>query len=139
MELFFGSVKGTLNHLVVTDRIWMSRFTGHGPTYDRLNLVLHEDFPSLRAARETEDARIVAFVDSLDDAALAGVFRYRRVSSPEEFEQPLAPALAHVFNHQTHHRGQAHALLTAMTGRAPELDLLYYQRESGDGGRTVPP
>jgi uncharacterized damage-inducible protein DinB len=44
--------------------------------------------------------------------------------------QPLMPALAHWFNHQTHHRGQAHALLTALTGKAPELDLLFYQRLS---------
>jgi uncharacterized damage-inducible protein DinB len=42
--------------------------------------------------------------------------------------QPLSPALDHWFNHQTHHRGQAHAILTGLAGRAPELDLLYFQR-----------
>jgi uncharacterized damage-inducible protein DinB len=42
----------------------------------------------------------------------------------------LAPALAHWFNHQTHHRGQVHALLTGLVGEAPELDLLYFQRLS---------
>jgi uncharacterized damage-inducible protein DinB len=55
---------------------------------------------------------------------------YRRVSSPEQFEQQLAPALAHWFNHQTHHRGQVHAL-TGLAGEAPELDLLFFQRLSG--------
>ena len=44
--------------------------------------------------------------------------------------QPLAGALAHLFNHQTHHRGQCHMILTRLTGRAPELDLLFYQREA---------
>ena len=55
---------------------------------------------------------------------------YRRVSSPEVFEQQLAPALAHCFNHQTHHRGHVHALLTGLVGEAPALDLLVFQRQS---------
>jgi len=125
---FFKSVKGTLNHLLVTDRIWQKRFTGEGEAPDRLDAILFERFDELQAARIAEDARIVRYVDGLDEGRLAGVIRYRRVSSPEEFVQPLAPVLAHWFNHQTHHRGQAHALLTALTGSAPELDLLFYQR-----------
>jgi uncharacterized damage-inducible protein DinB len=127
---FFKSVHGTLNHLLVTDRIWMQRFTGEGTAPDRLDAILFEAFGELRAARETEDRRIVAFVDGLDDGRIAGMIRYRRVSSPELIEQPLAAALAHWFNHQTHHRGQAHALLTGLVGKAPELDLLYFQRLS---------
>ena len=134
---FFKSMHGTLNHLLVTDRIWMQRLSGAGETYDRLDLTLFEDLAALRVARITEDSRIVAFVDGLEQVDLAGTFRYRRVSGPEEYEQPLAPALAHVFNHQTHHRGQAHSILTQLTGRAPELDLIFYQRESGEGGRRL--
>jgi uncharacterized damage-inducible protein DinB len=53
------------------------------------------------------------------------------VSTPELFVQPLSLVLAHLFNHQTHHRGQVHALLTGLTGRAPELDLLFFQRKVG--------
>jgi uncharacterized damage-inducible protein DinB len=125
---FFKSVHGTLNHLLVTDRIWMQRFTGEGDAPQRLDAILFDAFASLRQAREAEDARIVRYVTGLDDARLAGVITYRRVSTPEVFEQPLMPALAHWFNHQTHHRGQTHALLTALVGKAPELDLLYFQR-----------
>ena len=125
---FFKSVKGTLNHLLATDRIWQKRFTGEGEAPDRLDVILFDRFDELHAARTAEDARIVRYVDGLDDDRIAGIIRYRRVSSPEEFEQALAPALAHWFNHQTHHRGQAHALLTGLTGIAPELDLLFYQR-----------
>ena len=125
---FFRSVHGTLNHLLVTDRIWMQRFTGTGDAPNRLDAVLFETFDELRAAREAEDRRIVDFVDGLDDARIAGTIRYRRVSSPEQFEQQLAFALAHWFNHQTHHRGQVHALLTGLVGEAPELDLLFFQR-----------
>jgi uncharacterized damage-inducible protein DinB len=125
---FFKSVHGTLNHLLATDRIWMRRFTGQGDAPDRLDAILCEQFDDLRRAREAEDARIVAYADGLDEQRIAGTIKYRRVSSPEEFEQQLAPALAHWFNHQTHHRGQVHALLTALTGDAPELDLLFFQR-----------
>ncbi len=67
-------------------------------------------------------------MEGLDDRRIEGTIKYRRVSSPEAFEQALAPALAHWFNHQTHHRGQVHALLTGLLGQAPELDLLYFQR-----------
>ena len=126
---FFKSVHGTLNHLLVTDLIWMSRFLGEGTPPDRLDAILFEDFAGLRAARETEDRRIVAYVEGLDDRKITGTIRYKRVSSPETFEQTLAPALAHWFNHQTHHRGQVHALLTGLTGAAPELDLLFFQRQ----------
>ena len=125
---FFKSMHGTLNHLLVADRIWMRRFTGEGEAPDRLDAILFEELATLREAREAEDRRIAAYVEGLDEARLAGTIRYRRVSTPEEFEQPLAPALAHFFNHQTHHRGQAHGILTGLTGKAPELDLLYFQR-----------
>jgi uncharacterized damage-inducible protein DinB len=127
---FFKSVHGTLNHLLVTDRVWMQRFTGEGDAPNRLDAILFETFEELRAARETEDRRIVDFVDGLDDRRIEGTIKYRRVSSPEQFEQQLAPALAHWFNHQTHHRGQIHALLTGLVGTAPELDLLIFQRQS---------
>lgn len=128
--VFFKSAHGTLNHLLATDRIWMRRFTGEGEAPDRLDAILFETFGELRAARELEDRRIVDFVDGLDDGRIAGTIKYRRVSSPEEFEQELAPALAHWFNHQTHHRGHVHALLTGLVGKAPELDLLFFQRLS---------
>ena len=126
----FKSVHGTLNHLLVTDRIWMRRFTGEGDAPNRLDAILFESLGELRAARETEDRRIVDFVDALDEVRIGGIIKYRRVSSPEEFEQQLAPALAHWFNHQTHHRGQVHALLSGLVGKAPELDLLFFQRLS---------
>jgi len=127
---FFKSVHGSLNHLLAPDRIWMQRFTGQGDAPDRLDAILFETFAELRAAREAEDRRIVDFVNGLDDARIAGTIKYRRVTSPEQFEQQLAPALAHWFNHQTHHRGQVHALLTGLAGKAPELDLLIFQRLS---------
>ena len=134
---FFKSIHGTLNHLLVTDRLWMQRFTGEGDAPNRLDAILFEPFDELRAAREAEDRRIVNFVDGLDDARVAGMIKYRRLSSPEQFEQQLAYALAHWFNHQTHHRRQVHAMLTGLAGEAPELDLLFFQREAAKPGHLT--
>jgi len=77
---FFGSVHGTLNHLLVGDRVWMHRFTGEGPSPTRLDEVLYDDFAGLRAAREAEDARIMAYVASLARSDLDGTIRYRTIS-----------------------------------------------------------
>jgi uncharacterized damage-inducible protein DinB len=128
---FFGSLHGTLNHLLVGDLIWMQRFTGEGEAPAQLDAILHDDLASLRQARETLDRRIILYAGTLTDAALAGTIRYRSTRSPAELEQELAPLLLHFFNHQTHHRGQAHTLVTEIAGEAPSLDLLIYQRETG--------
>src|SRR6202163_2726132 len=69
---FFGSVHGTLNHLLATDRIWMQRFTGEGDAPNRLDAILFEAFDELRAARDAEDRRLVDFVEGLDDRRIAG-------------------------------------------------------------------
>ena len=125
---FFSSMHGTLNHLLTADWVWMNRFTGQGPAPTKLNEIQHEQFGDLRAAREAEDRRIIGYVDGLSEPQLAGTIRYRRVSTPEEFEQALAPALTHFFNHQTHHRGQAHSILCSFGRRDLVLDLLAFQR-----------
>ena len=127
---FFGSLHNTLNHILVADRIWMNRFTGEGETHKRLDDVPFAAFEALRAAREAMDARIARYVAGLSDEALSRTFSYVRVSSPEPVTQTLAPALAHFFNHQTHHRGQCHQMLTAAGRAAPPLDLLFFQREA---------
>jgi uncharacterized damage-inducible protein DinB len=124
--LFFGSVHGTLNHLLVADYIWMRRFTGDGPQPERLNQILYEDFSALRTAREAEDERILGFVTGLQSYDREIVYQN---SSGKTFRQELAPALTHFFNHQAHHRGQVHAGLTIAGIREPaSLDLLVLQR-----------
>lgn len=127
---FFGSLHNTLNHLLVADRIWMNRFTEEGETHRRLDDVPFTEFAPLRAAREAMDARMVRFVAGLSDEGLTRTFTYVPVTTPEPITQALAPALAHLFNHQTHHRGQCHQMLTAAGREAPPLDLIYFQREA---------
>ncbi len=126
---FFKSVHGTLNHLYVGDTIWMNRFDGEGETPKDLKAIMHENFDALNQARIAMDERIINYIDDLNEATLAADFSYQTIVNPENITQPLYPALAQFFNHQTHHRGQVHALLTRLTGKAPSLDLLYYLRE----------
>ncbi|ODT21463.1 MAG: diguanylate cyclase [Kaistia sp. SCN 65-12] len=132
---FFGSLCGTLNHLLVTDRIWLRRLTGAGPEHGALNAIVAEELEALAALRAAEDERLVTFVDSLDEAAIAADFTYRPITNPRDITQPRAAALAHLFNHQTHHRGQASAILTGLAGRdaCPSLDLILFQRECSLG------
>jgi uncharacterized damage-inducible protein DinB len=137
---FFKSVHGTLNHMLVADHIWMRRFTGEGPSPTQLDAIPFDDFTPLREARRAEDQRIIRYVAGLDASKLAGDFTYRTITNPATVVQPLAPALDHFFNHHTHHRGQAHCLLTALGGRdfAPSFDLILFQRKSGIGiSRTI--
>ena len=133
---FFKSLHGTLNHLLVGDRIWMQRFTGVGERPPSLDAILYDDFEALRAARRSQDTLISRYIDRLSEDDLNGTLRFRTIVNPQTIEQTLAPALDHFFNHQTHHRGQAHALLSAIIGneRTPSFDLIIYQRETGQGG-----
>ncbi len=111
----------------------MKRFTGEGEAPNRLDAILFENFDDLRAARRNEDERIAAYIDRLSDADLAARIRYRTITNPTDVEQPLAPVLMHFFNHQTHHRGQVHCLITGLGRDAPSLDLLPFQRQTGVG------
>lgn len=130
---FFKSMHGTLNHILVADRIWMHRFTGAGALPPSLDAILYEEFEPLRKARRAEDARIAAYVGVWLTPTSRATSTTARSSSPPRSCQPLSSALSHVFNHQTHHRGQAHCLLTKVAGEAPSLDLILYQRQTGIG------
>ncbi|MGH6927559.1 MAG: DinB family protein [Dongiaceae bacterium] len=126
---FFGSIHATLNHILVGDRVWLSRFEGRSSDIKGLDQILHDDLAALRAAREAEDAHILACVGTLgDDDLMSRTLRYRNMAG-EPQETPLVWTLAHVFNHQTHHRGQAHCMLSGTPVAPPSLDLIYFLRE----------
>ena len=117
----------------------MRRFTAQGEVPPGLDSILYEDFSRLRAARRSEDARINDYVESLNESDLSNPIQYRTFVNPQQIEQILAPALDHFFNHQTHHRGQAHALVSGFLGndRTPSFDLIIYQRETGEGALRI--
>lgn len=126
--VFFKSLHGTLNHLLVADRIWLRRLTGQGTHPDRLDAIIHDDRDDLARARAEEDERIIAVVSDYDDSGLDRPHAYKTTSG-QPHEQRIADILQHFFNHQTHHRGQAHACCSILTGQEPpSLDLLAFQR-----------
>ncbi len=126
---FFRSIRGTLNHILVADRIWLHRITGEGDCPSHLDAVLYDDLNTLRTARAFEDERIVDIVSALNEHRLCNSLEYCNLKG-ERFEQPLMLVLGHLFNHQTHHRGQAHTLLTQLGCEAPALDLIYFLRQA---------
>jgi len=128
---FFGSIHATLNHILVGDRVWMGRLESVPSGIERLDQILYDEFTDLKAAHETEDARILGFVNGLGDDAIAGTLRYRNMAG-EAQETSLTWVLAHFFNHQTHHRGQVHGMLSGTPVAPPSLDLIYFLRQDRD-------
>ena len=118
----FGSIHALLNHLLLGDRIWMARFEGGGRTTPALNSVLYEHFDELRAARHNEDARIEAFFAAPPESFFSRGLAYVN-SKGVEYVEDAAVAAAHFFNHQTHHRGQVHVMLSQTSVSPPSLDL----------------
>lgn len=118
----FGSISGLLNHVLLGDRIWMARFEGESLDTPPLNTVLFAEFPALRAARSQEDARIERFFQTLDAATLGRSLRYVNNQGKACVEES-AVAMSHFFNHQTHHRGQLHVMLSQTAVAPPSLDL----------------
>ena len=125
--VFFGSLHGTLNHLLLADRVWLKRLTGEGQHPNRLDAILFDDRRELAQARMAEDARLKRVIGSYTADDLGKVVSYTMAEKPQK--QVLQEILLHLFNHQTHHRDQAHACCSIVTGsEPPALDLLLFQR-----------
>ena len=125
---FFPSLLKTLNHILVGDAVWMGRLDGAGSGITSLDQILHTDFAALKAARIAMDDRIVAFVDAVAPARLEDDLVYRTIAG-DAMRTQIAQVLAHFFNHQTHHRGQAHAMLSSTDVAPPPLDLILFLRD----------
>ena len=131
-KAFFGSIHNTLNHLLVGDRLWLARVEGTEHGIHALDQILHDDFAALREARLAEDARFIALVDSYDEARLSGPVTFRRMSGGGgEMSMRLDRILLTLINHQTHHRGQVHAMLTAGGVTPLQMDVIDFLGESG--------
>lgn len=122
---FWGSIHGTLSHLVWADEMWLSRFTGAPKPAAALKEsgAYITDFEELRRRRMALDGDISAWADGLDDAWLAGDLAWFSGAAGREMKSPRATIVVHFFNHQTHHRGQVHALLTRAGAKTGDTDL----------------
>ncbi|HEX6723009.1 MAG TPA: DinB family protein [Burkholderiaceae bacterium] len=123
--LFFKSVHGTLNHLLVAERgLWFERFVNGQSPKRKLNEEVHADRAELQASLKQAVRDWQPAIESWDEARFDGAMQYTSTEGVTR-SVPFAPTLTHVFNHATHHRGQITAALTALGQPAPELDLLF--------------
>ena len=124
---FFGSIFGTLNHLLWGDLFWMSRFgQGAGPAVSgKDSVTLKPTFALWSAERIRLDGQIILWAEKLNDQDLEDDLTWFSGSMGRDFSKPLATCVVHFFNHQTHHRGQVHAMLTASGLPAPVSDLVF--------------
>jgi uncharacterized damage-inducible protein DinB len=123
---FWKSIHGTLNHLLWADHVWMARFDGwERPTVlQKDSGSLFAEFAPLRATREDADKRIIDWASRVSAEWTSGPLTWHSNTTNAEMTLPAGYAVIHFFNHQTHHRGQAHALVTAMGEDTGSTDLL---------------
>lgn len=122
---FWGTIHGTLNHLLWGDQQWMSRFdTWPKPdTPIKQSAGLIDDFDALSAARERADAGISQWAAKVDAPWIAEDMVWFSGAAGREIRAPKSLLVTHFFNHQTHHRGQVHAMLTAAGQETGDTDL----------------
>ncbi len=128
-KAFFGSIHNTFNHLLAVDRLWTCRLKGTEHGIRSLDQILYDDFASLRLARKDEDEAFVALVIGLNEGALRSPVTYRRMIGEGEHTTRRDHILLTLYNHQTHHRGQVHAMLTQQGIVPPPLDVIYLLEE----------
>ena len=142
-KAFFGSLIGTLNHIVVGDTLWLKRFALHPANYSELEPILHlpsptsldqvlfVDFGELSRQRKMLDAVIASWANCVTDADLNQVLQYTNTKGVVSAKRFFSLVM-HFFNHQTHHRGQATTLLTQAGVDIGVTDLLaLIQNETG--------
>lgn len=124
---FFRSILGTANHLLWGDGLWMARFDGGARAECTVtdSADLCATAPDWAAARRQMDDRISHWASSLRAPDLDGDLSWFSGVYGCHVTKPLAQCVTHMFNHQTHHRGQIHAMLTASGSPAPVSDLAF--------------
>ncbi|EPX80238.1 DinB family protein [Litoreibacter arenae] len=126
-KAFFGSIFGTANHLLWADRLWMSRFDGRlapkGGIAD--STTLHDNLQLYLGDRMRTDAQITRWAAGLKQIGLYGPLTWYSGAAGRQMSEPKAVCITHFFNHQTHHRGQIHAMLTAAGHNPGDTDLVF--------------
>jgi len=125
--LFFGSLHGTLNHLLLAELIWYGRFTGCAHVAGSLADEVEPDRAALAGRVRAQCALWTSLADGADEVLLASRLRYANMAGAD-CDTPWAPTLLHVFNHGTHHRGQMSAAISRLGLPVPEMDYIYFLR-----------
>ena len=122
---FFKSIHGTLNHILLADRVWFGRFIGKPFQIRSLDQELYGDFADLRAERGSTDQDIEGWAQGLTDEQLARKLHWTSILYPNPQVRDLWVCVTHFFNHQTHHRGQVTALLSQCGKSYGLTDLIF--------------
>ena len=122
---FFGSIQKTLSHLLWGDQIWVSRFTDMPKPKGGIpeSIALYPDWERLKSERAAFDRKILDWASIVAPDWLAADQTYFSGAVGREVTKPRWVLVTHMFNHQTHHRGQVHCLLTQAAGRPSDTDL----------------
>lgn len=132
-QAYFGSIQGTLNHILFGDWAWSLRLQDKNSSHLEMDKIYHPEFSKLKAARLEADEEFIRLIAGMNDEKIRSNVTYRNIKGIE-YTTPRHLVLAHVFNHSTHHRGQVHCLLTQAGIEAPSLDLIYYNIDCTTAG-----
>lgn len=131
---FFKSIHNTLNHILLADLIYRERLEGKATTFTTLDEVLHDDFDSLGFAHRANDVWYIRYAADLEPADLDSELSFQAVGmdKPEFFSLPLRLCLTNLFQHQIHHRGQVHHMISHAGVDPPPLDVVKFGRGDVD-------
>lgn len=129
--LFWGSIRATLSHLMWGDMMWMSRFDGGAaPSKPLTETGSAYDWAALKEGRPALDTRVATWAEGLEMDAFSGDLTWYSGALGREMSKPYAICVAHFFNHQTHHRGQVHAALTALGVKTDDTDIPFMPEDA---------
>lgn len=129
---FFKSILGTLNHILLVDILYMDRLEGRPSRFKRLDEAVCATFPELRRRQQAQDQAFEQWVHGLDAQALEGVVRFQTLlAQPQVWTVPMRIYLSNLFQHQAHHRGQAHNLLSQEGLDPPPIGFVEFALEEG--------
>lgn len=139
-KAFFGSIHNTMNHILLADLIYRERLEKKPTTYTSLDQVLFEDFNTLEKAHRDNDDWYVTFCEALDPAELESDLSFTAVGMDEDeyFSLPLRLCLTNLFQHQIHHRGQVHHMISHAEIYPPPVDVVKFGRGDVDKWTTRP-
>lgn len=131
---FFASILGTLNHIVLVDLLYQERLIGQRPSrFKSLDETVEADLTDLSAAQRDIDAFYIEYTSALDEARLEEpVGFYTLLDEPEYWEVPLRTYFSNLFQHQVHHRGQTHNMLSQAGIEPPPIGFIEFEVERGE-------
>ena len=126
---FFGSIHGTLNHILQIDRLYLERLAARRPEAPPYGVEQAPDLASLTAAQDAVDRRLIALLEGFDEAALVASVSWISRGGQER-KNPRHAVLLHLFLHQVHHRGQVHGMLSQTDVPPPQLDEFFLEEDA---------